>query len=197
MPLPLRLFQDRAHADDQRQFAILDVEGEAQRAGPGLLHLLDLGPGPGIARMPLCAERLVGPHHVLDGHGRAVRELRFGAQGEFDPFPIRAHLDRFGQKTVQGEGFVPGTAHQGLVSERGELPGNSTLEDVRIEAVKAPYLSRHDATAGGGIGVGIGQGYKILWECGLAIHSYGVLGLGGCRGRRADQEKHATSMPCS
>jgi len=50
-PLPLRLFQDRAQAHDQRQLAVRHIEGKPDFARTGDLGLGDLAPGAVIARM--------------------------------------------------------------------------------------------------------------------------------------------------
>ncbi len=155
--LPLRLFQDRAHAHDQGQFAVGFGEGEADGAGAGLFGGCDLGPCAVVAGVAGGAERLVGPDHILDRDRAAVGEARLGAEGEGDPGAVRVGLDQFGQKTVEGEGFVPVPAHQALIGEEAKLPGHPSLEDVRIERIEASDLALNDPAALGRVRICVGQ----------------------------------------
>ncbi len=141
------------------------------------------------------AEGLIGPKHIFDGDGGAIRESGLGAQGEFDPSAVVVRLDRFGQKTVERERFVPGPTHQGLVGEVGQLPRRIAAQDEGIERIKAPHVAGDDRAAPRCVRVGIGERHKIRWERRGAIHSY-AMRRGGTRLRgRASKDDRGQSSP--
>ncbi|GGB98384.1 hypothetical protein GCM10011363_13770 [Marivita lacus] len=63
---------------------------------------------------------------------------------------------------------------------------------MRVEAVEATNLAGDDAPALGGVGIGIGQGHKIRWKCGVTIHSYAVLRVRSAR-MRAKRERQCSN----
>jgi len=195
--LPLRFLQDRPHAEDQRQFAVVLVEGEAHRARAGLFHRLHLGPGPGVARVALGAEGLVGPHHVVHRHRAAVGEARLLAQGELDPGAVGRGLDAFGQQTVEGEGFIVGAAHQGFENHVGQLPGRAALSDHRVERIVAARFGEDDSPALGRIGVDLRQMGEIGGKRRFAIHRDAVHRLGpGGAGPGGGERSGGEECPC-
>ena len=182
LALPLRLFQDRAQAQDQRQFAVLGVEGEAHRPLARGFGCRNRSIGGGKSRRALGAQRLEGPQHVLHRHGAAVRESGLGAQGKFHEGPRGIRLDRFGQKTVKRKGLVIRPAQQRL-DRQGRYPlGRAALHDVGVQRIEPARDAKDDPPALGRIGVGIGQRHKIRGQGGVAIHSYAMLRLGQRRG---------------
>lgn len=181
LALPLGLFQDRAQAGDEGQFAVLGVEGQPDAARAGRFDLFDLLPEAAIAPVAFRADGLVRPDHVVDRDGGAVGERGLFAQGEFDPVAVGAGLDRFGQKTVEREGFVIGSPHERLVREVAQLPRRLAFLDERIEAVEAADVAADQPAALGRVGVGIGQGHEIWGQGGVAVHSYAMRRLGNAR----------------
>ena len=118
LAVPLRLFQDRPQAQDQRQLAVFGVEGEPDGARTGLFGLGDLGPGRGVARAAFCAQSLEGPQHIFRGNRASVRESGPVAQGEGDKTAGLVRLDRFGQQTVQRERFAVRPPHKCFNGQR-------------------------------------------------------------------------------
>jgi hypothetical protein len=196
--LPLRGLEDRSQPHDQCKFPVGLGEGDTDGAFARRLDRRNAGPCVEVAGMPLGAERLVGPDHVLHRHRAAIGEARLGAEGEFHPHVIRIDLHRFGEKPVKREGFVPGPAHERLVGQEAQLPGDRALADMRVETVEGSDLSGNDAPAGGRIGIGVGQMGEIGRQRGRPIHRNSVHRLGqrrsagGCRAEcRAKRESPA------
>ena len=204
LTLPLRLFQDRPQPQDQRQFAVFGVEGEADRARPGLFGLGDLGPGRGIARASLGSQGFKGPEHVFRGDRASVRESGTFAQGKGDEAAGLVRLDRFGQKTIKRERFVVRAPHQRFDSQGRHSGGGIALQDEGIERIKSPRLAENDSAPLGRLRVGIGQRHKIGWKGRVAIHSYAMhrlcqQGLGKQaqgQGRRSPQTGQSLQCHC-
>ena len=102
------------------------------------------------------AQGFIGPHDVLDGHRRAIRELGFFTKRKFYPATVIRHLDRFGQKAVQREGFAIVAGHQAFVGQKTKLPRNRPFQDVGVQAVKAADLAGDDPATFGGFWIGVG-----------------------------------------
>ena len=83
--VPLGFAQDRTHAGKQGELAVVDIEHHLHAVGASLGDAVDLGVKSVIARVSLGAQKLVTENHILGGDRRAIRKLRFGAEGEFDP----------------------------------------------------------------------------------------------------------------
>ena len=116
------------------------------------------------------AECLIGPDHIGDGDRASIRKARLGAEDEFHPCMIGGHFDRFGQKPVKREGFVPRPAQKRFVGQKPQLPRNRACADMGIEAVEAAGFAGHDTPACGRVGIGIGQMGEIRPEGWLTIH---------------------------
>ena len=185
--LPLGGLEDRTHPHDQRQFPVGLRKADAHAPFPNSLDRGNAGPGIEITRMPLGAERLVGPDHVRDGDRASVGKARFRAQVKFHPGSALADLDRFGQETVERERFVPTAPHERRVGQEAQLPRRAAGADMRVEAVETAHFPGHDPPARGGIGIGIGQMRKIWWQCRLTIHSDAMRRL--CQ-RRPGENRH-------
>ena len=176
--LPLRLAQDRAHPCQQCQLSVVGVEHHLNAARTGLGDAVDLGIKPVVARVPLSAEHVVAKDHIFGGDRTAIGETRVRSQGEFDPGPVLRDLNRFGQKPVKRERFIPRTAHQAFMGKERQLPRRGALAHEGIEAVKPAGVAQNDRAALGCVRVGIGQRHKIRWESRVPIHRYTMCGLG-------------------
>ena len=190
LPLPLGFFQDRAQAHQHRKLAVGRVEGQPQAAGAGLFHLGDLRPCPGIARMALGPERLIGPHHVLDRDGRAVRKGSFGAQRELDPGAVRVGLDAFGKKAVKAERLVDGPEHQRLGDEVADRPDGVSLEDPGLQRIETAWFRQANRPTLRRVRVGVGKRGEAVGKGRFSNHCNGMPGLGGaCQRHRCNSCK--------
>ena len=89
-------------------------------------------------------------------------------------------LDRFGQKSVKREGFVPAAAHQALGRKpSADCQGALPFRMCGLRRIEASDLALNDhLPALGRVRIGIGERHKIGWQGRVAIHSYAVLWFG-------------------
>ena len=189
---PLGFLQDGAQAEDQWEFAVDHVEGEFDGTRAGNFGFGDFAPCRGVAGLALDTQFFKGPEHVFGCDRIAVRESGAFTQSKFYVGAGLVSIDRFGQKAVKAEGFVVGPAQKRFNRKQSHPCWGLAFDDVGVQAVKAARLAKGDGATFGGIGVGIGQGHKIRWKGGVAIHSYTMFGFGeGNLCRCAQQGGHA------